>query len=84
MSDADIHAGHVAAGVWNEQCPRCAETDELCKEIEAGGEAAAVESFKALSVERRREVLRRLGERDRLPAATRGALFGVAGGPDAE
>ena len=83
MKDADIHAGHLAAGVWADQCPACAQTDELCRQIEAGGEAAALASFKDLSIERRREVLRRLGERDRLPAATLGALFGVAGGPDA-
>ena len=83
MSDAEMHAGHVAAGVWMEHCLACAETDEKCREIEAGDEAGAVELFKALSVERRREVLRRLGERNHLPAATVGTLFGVAGGPDA-
>ena len=82
MSEEDRHAGHVAAGVWSEQCPHCAETDGECREIEAAGAAAAIGLFKALSVERRREVLRRLEERGRLPAATIGSLYGVAGGPD--
>lgn len=83
MSEEGRHAGHVAAGLWSEQCPHCAETDGKCREIEAAGAAAALELFEALSVERRREVLRRLEERGRLPAATIGSLYGVAGGPDA-
>ena len=66
----DQHARHVAAGVWSNVCVMCGMTDATCRWIEGAnspGRAASI--FADLPETRRAEVLRRLGERNRVPAA---------------
>ena len=64
MSGEDRHAAHVEAGVWNEVCVPCGETDELCRRVESADEGEAVKIMIALPVEKQLEVVRRLEQRN--------------------